>query len=61
MNNLLISENALIIDAFSKIQSNSMQILFVINAKNEVIGTLTDGDLRQTIINRFDLQMIYLV
>lgn len=55
MNNLLISENALIIDAFSKIQSNSMQILFVINAKNEVIGTLTDGDLRQTIINRFDL------
>jgi dTDP-glucose pyrophosphorylase len=55
MNNLLISENTLIIDAFNKIQSNSMQILFVINANNEVIGTLTDGDLRQAIINKLDL------
>lgn len=55
MRNLLISENASIIEAFNRIRSNSMQILFVINANNKVVGTLTDGDLRQTIINKFDL------
>lgn len=55
---LIIEENKTILDALNqlnKLKEISRLILFVVNSKGAVIGTITDGDIRRSIINDKDL------
>ena len=51
--NLLISEDETIIDALgflNKVHGLSRMILFVHNQSNEIVGSLTDGDIRRSLL-----------
>lgn len=53
LNEYTIKENELIINALIKINENKKGFLIVTNAKGNVVGTLTDGDIRRyTIANK---------
>ena len=55
--NLIINQNKSILDAFKKLNkiNNILDlILFVVDSKNRVIGSLTDGDLRRYIVKNHD-------
>lgn len=56
--NNLIDENSTILEALKKLTSLrniSKLILFVKNKKNQIIGSVTDGDIRRSLINHKDL------
>lgn len=61
LNKILIHENNSIIDAITKLNSISLKddisrlILFVINSNHKIIGSLTDGDIRRSIMKDKDL------
>ena len=57
---LLISEEETILDALgylNKVHGLSRMILFVINESNAVIGSLTDGDVRRSLILNKDVNI----
>ena len=45
-----------VVDAMEKIEKNLKGILFIINDKGELIGTVTDGDIRRHIVKTGNLQ-----
>ena len=45
--NLKINENGTIRDSLIKINSNLQKCLIVVNKKNELKGTITDGNIRR--------------
>lgn len=45
-----VFENASLIEVMEKINENSYGIVFVINKKNQLIGVITDGDIRRYIL-----------
>ena len=51
-----IFENNTIEQAFKKLNKNSMQILFVVNRKKKFLGTITDGDIRRSLIKKFKIK-----
>ena len=51
----VILPQSTIIDALQKIDKNSKGILFVIDKKFRLIGSLTDGDIRRWLIKTGDL------
>lgn len=61
-NNLLIHKDQTILDALQKLNSIlyvgehiSRLILFVVDEKNSVLGSITDGDIRRSLIAKADL------
>ena len=46
-----IKDNASIMDALLQINKSEFLTLFVVNDKNDLIGTLTDGDIRRGLIS----------
>ena len=52
---IVIYENVSIVDAMSKLNIASDQTLFVVSKDNVLLGSLTDGDLRRSIIAGADL------
>ena len=50
-----IGEGVSVIDAMLKLNKSFDQTLFIIDLDNHLLGTLTDGDLRRSIINGADL------
>ncbi len=54
--NLFIQPNASILDALGQIDTNSCQILLVIDKNKKFIGLLTDGDLRRGLLRGGNLQ-----
>lgn len=51
---ILISQDASILDALNQIDNNSRRssaVLFVVNEKKQVVGSLTDGDCRRGLIS----------
>ncbi len=52
---LLISQNSTIKQCLIKLNKLGSQILFVCSKKNELKGTITDGDIRRGLINGFNL------
>lgn len=52
MNQYIISENATLLDALQQLNrlSGKQMVLLVINRKNVMVGTLTDGDVRRALI-----------
>ena len=52
---IVIYENVSIVDAMSKLNIATDQTLFVVSKDNVLLGSLTDGDLRRSIIGGADL------
>ena len=55
MENYLIYKNSTIKQALKKLSECGEKCLIVINKKNELQGTLSDGDLRKSIVNHKSL------
>jgi dTDP-glucose pyrophosphorylase len=51
----LISENKSIREAIEQLNENMLQILLVTNEQGELIGTVTDGDIRRSILTNISL------
>ncbi len=51
----IISENDTITTAIKNLSSNGLQICLVVNSKNKLVGTVTDGDLRNHILDKKNL------
>jgi len=51
----LILESSLIKDAIFRLDQGALQIVMVINADQELIGTITDGDIRRGLLNGLQL------
>ena len=51
-NKFLVNEKNSIVDAINKIDSNKKGFVIVINSKGNIIGLLTDGDIRRSIVSR---------
>ena len=50
MKKILITANTTIKEALKKLQSTGYKCLIVVNEKNQLLGTLTDGDVRKILI-----------
>ena len=51
----IILENEKILKALDKINSSKVKILFVVNKKNKLLGSISSGDLRRAILKKIDL------
>ena len=52
----LISEHATLSKAINAINSNKLKVAVIINKKKNVLGLLTDGDIRRAILNEKSLK-----
>ena len=52
----LISEAATLQDAIRNLNETTLQIALVVSSKRELIGTLTDGDIRRGLLRGMDLK-----
>ena len=50
LSDLLIQSNASLKDALSAIDKGSLRVVFVTNDKDQILGILTDGDMRRAIL-----------
>ena len=55
--NILINKTATAKDAIKQIDRNLEKILFVVDAENKLIGSITDGDIRRWILKDGDLSV----
>lgn len=53
---LLINQKSSTLDAIKVINSNNHRIGFVIDNKNKLLGSITDGDIRRAIIKKIDFK-----
>ena len=58
LNNFLVDKNASVKEALSMLNALEERnpIVFVMDAKNKLLGSLTDGDIRRAILNKFNLR-----
>ncbi len=47
---IIISEDSTLNEIYSALSKSDGEIVFVTNKKNELIGTITDGDVRRYIL-----------
>ena len=52
----IILENKSIAEAIKTIENSDVKICFVINSKKEFVGTITDGDIRRSLIKNYSLK-----
>ena len=52
----LVEERLFIKDALNLIDKNKKRFLLVVNKKEILLGTLTDGDIRRAFLNGFSLK-----
>tara|TARA_A100001015_G_scaffold202373_1_gene226011 strand:- start:8603 stop:9652 length:1050 start_codon:yes stop_codon:yes gene_type:complete len=55
MSKIVLNKEFTIKKSISRLEKSKKKILFFINKKNEIIGSVTDGDIRRAILNNFDL------
>ena len=55
---LRISGDQTITDAISKLNISKFKILFVVDKKKSLIGSITDGDVRRTIIKKIEFKKL---
>ena len=53
--NYKIFEKISISKSIEKMEKNDLKILFVIDKKNKLLGSVTDGDIRRALIKKTDL------
>ena len=52
----LVEEDQNIEEVLKSLRSSGLQIVLVINKSKKLVGTITDGDLREFILKKFDLK-----
>ena len=52
---IIVSENLTILKVLRKIETSVFKLVFVINKKNILIGSVTDGDVRRGLLNKISL------
>ena len=52
-----ISEQNSVIQAINKLNKNKIKIVFVVNKNNQLIGTITDGDIRRSFLKNKNLNI----
>ena len=55
-NNNKINQKQTILEALKQLQKIEKKILFVVDDKERVVGSLTDGDLRRSLIKNINLK-----
>ena len=53
---LIINENSSILDAIKVIDSTIYRTCFVVNNQNKLIGSVTDGDIRRSLIKKINFK-----
>lgn len=53
---LLVRDSATVRDALERINSGNMQIALVVNTDAQLVGTVTDGDIRRALLSGIDLE-----
>lgn len=56
LSDLIISNQSTINDVIKKIEINKKGIIFLVNSKNKITGSIADGDIRRAIINKISLE-----
>ena len=54
---IIIRENNEVIHAIRKLNNNDIKILFVVNRNNQILGTITDGDIRRSFLKNGHLKL----
>ena len=52
----LVREDQNIEEVLKSLRSSGLQIVLIINKSKKLVGTITDGDLREFILKKFDLK-----
>ena len=47
----MLDQNSTIKSAIKSLNKNALQIILVVNASKQLVGTLTDGDIRRALID----------
>ena len=55
INSLVLSKDQKIFQAISKINASKIKILFVVDKKNKLLGSISSGDIRRSIRKKIDL------
>ncbi len=53
---IIVDINTSIIDVLKIIDKSSMQLVLVVDEKNKLLGTVSDGDIRRAILNNISLE-----
>ena len=53
----LVFNDQTIEEVLKSLKSSGLQIVLVINKSKKLVGTITDGDLREFILKKFDLNI----
>ena len=56
--NIIISPDTLLLDALTVIDKEALRIALVVDAENNLLGTLTDGDVRRALLKHNSLKII---
>ena len=56
LNYCTVNEEATIEKCILNLEKSSHQIIFIVDKKNRLLGSLTDGDIRRAILNKFTLK-----
>jgi len=57
-NSLIITKNLKIHEAIDKINKSKIKMLFVVDKKNKLLGSISSGDLRRSIRKKIDLNQL---
>lgn len=52
----LINQNKIILDALQKLDKLKIKVLFVVDKNNKIIGSLSEGDIRRSLIKGFNVK-----
>ena len=55
INSLILFKDQKIIHAVNKINASKIKILFVVDKKNKLLGSISSGDIRRSIRKKIDL------
>ena len=56
MENLLIKPEQSLLEGIKLMDDSSAQIILVVNDKKQLLGTITDGDIRRALMKGMDLE-----
>ena len=56
LKNLLVTKNTSISECMQRLNDTGKKGLIVIDKRKKLLGTITDGDIRRSILNDFDIK-----
>ena len=56
LKNLLVTKNASIVDCMQRLDGTKQKCLIVTDERKKLLGTITDGDIRRSLLNDFNIK-----